>query len=49
MKIPDLPELAPLVSHEGVLMVLRPPVRAYANRPAEQRVLYWDRISEVDG
>jgi hypothetical protein len=30
-------------------MVLRPPVRAYANRPPEQRVLYWERISEVDG
>jgi hypothetical protein len=37
------------VSHEGGLMVLRPPVRAYANRPSEQRVLYWERISEVDG
>jgi Lipocalin-like domain len=37
------------VSHEDGLMVLRPPVRAYANRPSEQRVLYWERISEVDG
>jgi hypothetical protein len=37
------------VSEEGGLMVLRPPVRAYANRPAEQRLLYWERISEVDG
>ena len=37
------------VSHEGGLMVLRPPVRAYASRPPEQRVLYWERISEVDG
>ena len=37
------------VGHEGGLMVLRPPVRAYAGRPPEQRVLYWERISEVDG
>jgi hypothetical protein len=37
------------VSHEGDLMVLRPPVRPYAGRPAEQRVLYWQKISEVDG
>jgi hypothetical protein len=37
------------VSHEGGLMVLRPPVRAYVGRPPEQRVLYWERISDVDG
>ena len=37
------------VSHEGSLMVLRPPVRAYVGRPPEQRVLYWERISDVDG
>ena len=37
------------VSHDGGLMVLRPPLRAYVGRPPEQRVLYWDRISEVDG
>jgi hypothetical protein len=30
-------------------MVLRPPVRTYAGRPPEQRVLYWERISDVDG
>jgi len=37
------------VSHEGGLMVLRPPVRTYLGRPAEQRVLYWERISDIDG
>jgi Lipocalin-like domain len=37
------------VSHEGGLMVLRPPVRAYVGRALEQRVLYWERISDVDG
>ena len=37
------------VSHENGLMVLRPPVRAYVGRPPEQRVLYWERISEIDG
>jgi hypothetical protein len=37
------------VSHEGGLMVLRPPVRAYVGRPPEQRVLYWERISDIDG
>jgi len=37
------------VSHEGGLMVLRPPVRPYVGRPPEQRVLYWERISDVDG
>ena len=37
------------VSHDGGLMVLRPPLRAYADRPPEQRVLYWERLSEVDG
>ena len=37
------------VGHEGELMVLRPPVRAYVGRPPEQRILYWERISDVDG
>jgi Lipocalin-like domain len=37
------------VSHEGGLMVLQPPVRAYVGRPPEQRVLYWERISNIDG
>ncbi len=32
------------VSFEGELMVLRPPLRAYM-RQAEQRVLYWEKIS----
>jgi hypothetical protein len=37
------------VRHEGKLMVLRPPLRAYVGRQPEQRVLYWERISDVDG
>ena len=37
------------VGQDGSLMVLRPPLRPYVGRPAEQRVLYWERISEVDG
>jgi hypothetical protein len=37
------------VGHEGELMVLRPPVRAYVGRPPELRILYWKRISDVDG
>lgn len=32
------------VSVEGDLLVLRPPLRAYADK-AEQRVLYWRKIS----
>jgi hypothetical protein len=36
------------VGLEGGLMVLRPPIRAYAGRMPEQRVLYWERISDVD-
>lgn len=34
------------VSFEGDLMVLRPPLRAYL-RQAEQRMLYWEKISAV--
>lgn len=37
------------VSHEGALMVLCPPMRAYADRRPEQRVLYWEKVSDVDG
>ena len=37
------------VSTEKGLMVLCPPVRAYADRPPEQRVLYWERLSDADG
>jgi Lipocalin-like domain len=37
------------VSQQNGLLVLRPPVRAYADRPPEQRVLYWERISDADG
>lgn len=32
------------VAFEGDTLVLRPPLRAYAG-PAEQRVLYWQKIS----
>jgi hypothetical protein len=37
------------VTQEGGLLVLQPPVRAYVGRPPERRVLYWERISDVDG
>lgn len=37
------------VGDEGRLMVLRPPERAYGGGSPEQRVLYWERISDVDG
>ena len=37
------------VGYEGGLMVLRPPLRAYVGRAPEQRVLYWEKISDVDG
>jgi len=35
------------VSHEGDLMVLRPPLRSYDGAPEEQRVLWWRKIAEV--
>jgi len=37
------------VGYEGKLMVLQPPLRAYVGRAPEQRVLYWEKISDVDG
>jgi hypothetical protein len=37
------------VSHTGGIMVLRPPVRTYLGRPPEQHVIYWVRISDIDG
>lgn len=37
------------VGHEGGFMVLRPPFRPQFGRPPEQRVLYWEKISDVDG
>jgi hypothetical protein len=37
------------VGHDGELMVLHPPVRAYADRQPERRLLYWEKISDVDG
>lgn len=35
------------VHFEGNLMVLRPPLRPYGARPAEKRILYWEKISDV--
>lgn len=37
------------VGQEGDLLVLKPPLRPYAGRPPERRILYWERISDVDG
>jgi len=28
-------------------MVLRPPLQAYGDKPAEQRTLWWKKISDV--
>jgi hypothetical protein len=35
------------VRFEGKFMVLRPPFRPMANRPAEQRELWWEKIADV--
>ena len=35
------------VRFEGDLMVLRPPLRSYGGRPAEQRVLWWKKLSDT--
>ncbi len=35
------------VATEGNLMVLRPPLRSYDGAPEEQRVLWWEKISDV--
>lgn len=35
------------VRFEGKLMVLRPPLRAYGSKSAEQRELYWEKIADV--
>lgn len=35
------------VRFEGELMVLRPPLRSYLGKPAEQRELYWRKISDA--
>lgn len=35
------------VSFEGDLMVLRPPLQAYGDRPVERRTLWWRKISDV--
>lgn len=35
------------VSFEGELMVLRPPLRAYGDKPAERRTIWWRKISDT--
>jgi len=35
------------VSFEKDLMVLRPPLRSYGNKPAELRTLWWKKISDI--
>ena len=35
------------VTFEDDLMVLRPPLQAYGNKPAERRTLWWEKISDV--
>lgn len=35
------------VRFEGKFMVLRPPLRPYGGKPAEQRELWWERLSDV--
>lgn len=35
------------VSFEDDLMVLRPPLQSYCDKPAEQRTLWWKKISDV--
>lgn len=35
------------VTFEGDLMVLRPPLQAYGDKPAERRTLWWRKISDV--
>lgn len=35
------------VSFEGDLMVLRPPLRSYGDKPAERRTIWWEKLSDV--
>lgn len=35
------------VSFEGERMVLRPPLRSYGGKPAEQRTIWWEKLSDV--
>jgi len=35
------------VTFEDDLMVLRPPLQPYGSKPAEQRTLWWRKISDV--
>ena len=35
------------VHFDGALMVLRPPLRSYGDKPPERRTLWWQKISDV--
>ena len=35
------------VRFENDLMVLRPPLRSYGDKPAEQRTLWWEKLSDI--
>lgn len=35
------------VTFEGNLMVLRPPLRSYGDRPAERRTIWWEKLADV--
>ena len=35
------------VQFDGELMVLRPPLRSYGDRPAERRTLWWEKLSDT--
>jgi hypothetical protein len=35
------------VTFEDDLMVLRPPMQAYGDKPAERRTLWWEKLSDI--
>jgi hypothetical protein len=35
------------VTFEDNLMILKPPLRSYGDKPAEQRTLWWKKISDI--
>jgi hypothetical protein len=35
------------VTFEGDLMVLRPPLQSYGDKPVERRTLWWKKISDI--
>jgi hypothetical protein len=35
------------VHFESALMVLQPPLRAYGDKPAERRTLWWEKLADV--